>query len=323
MFESTSASIHGRARTSDRARLPFLAWDRTSCRFFVSRALTFELDLDFAVDEFVSLQDFTQASPFAFGFVSQGFWWLAERQFVIVVGLLGVVVRSHFIHVELDAFPVRVLRRNRPRQLRRSWPSFSSLSSPSPCACSRPPRRAPRSRTRAQMRAIAKLPSRASCPFGHTDWAATPPSPPLPLSLPVNLSLSLPPSQPLSICPSVSSSQSLPLSLPLCRSLTLYRREPWVSLHRTLQRVGVAPDRLPMLSLPHRIVTTTLAVHLSSWDASLARSCSPTGCQRTGRQSRRGRKAAPVARKGRNGEASPEEGPSIDTRGDRFREERE
>ena len=233
MFESTSASIHGRARTSDRARLPFLAWDRTSCRFFVSRALTFELDLDFAVDEFVSLQDFTQASPFAFGFVSQGFWWLAERQLVIVVGLLGVVVRSHFIHVELDAFPVRVLRRNPTRQLRRSWPSVSSLSSPSPCACSRPPRRAPRSRTRAQMRAIAKLPSRASCPLDHTDWAATPPSPPLPLNL--SLSICLSPSLPLNLSQSVP--LSLPLNLSLCLSLSV---DPSLSIEGNLGFLSTA-----------------------------------------------------------------------------------
>ncbi len=72
--------------------------------------LTLKLDFNLAVNELISLQNFTKSSPFVMSICFPRF---AVRQAVVVVGFLGVIVRSHFVHPKHDWIPYCILHRKK------------------------------------------------------------------------------------------------------------------------------------------------------------------------------------------------------------------
>ena len=74
--------------------------------------LTFELYIKLAVYELIALQHFAQASPFVLWFAS--IRWSTERQVVVVVCLLWIVIRSNFVHPEPNCLTILVLHGQGP-----------------------------------------------------------------------------------------------------------------------------------------------------------------------------------------------------------------
>lgn len=79
--------------------------DWTYCE---SEWLTFEPHIQLAVYELVALQDFSQASPFVLWFTR--IRWGTERQVVVVIRFLWIVVRSNFVYPQSDCFAIFVLQ---------------------------------------------------------------------------------------------------------------------------------------------------------------------------------------------------------------------
>jgi hypothetical protein len=60
------------------------------------RPHTFELDLNLAVDEFIPFENFTESSPFVSSLCTSA--PTAERQTIVVVGFLRIVVGPHLVY---------------------------------------------------------------------------------------------------------------------------------------------------------------------------------------------------------------------------------
>ncbi len=76
--------------------------------------LTLKLDFNLAVNELISLQNFTKSSPFVMSICFPRF---AVRQAVVVVGFLGVIVRSHFVHPKHDWIPYCILHQKKKHHI--------------------------------------------------------------------------------------------------------------------------------------------------------------------------------------------------------------
>ena len=70
--------------------------------------LTSILDIQLGVNELISLEDLSQATPLVPRLVSA--FGTAKGQVVVVVRFLGVVVRPHFVHPEPDRLANIVLQ---------------------------------------------------------------------------------------------------------------------------------------------------------------------------------------------------------------------
>ena len=70
--------------------------------------LTFELDFKLTVYELISLQHLSKPTPFVLGLAS--LFWGTERQVVIVVGLLWIIVRTDLVHPQPDRLSVLILQ---------------------------------------------------------------------------------------------------------------------------------------------------------------------------------------------------------------------
>lgn len=78
--------------------------------------LTLKLDFNLAVNELISLQNFTESSPFVMSICFPRF---AVRQAIVVVGFLGVIVRSHFVHPKHYWIPYCILHQKKNHILQR------------------------------------------------------------------------------------------------------------------------------------------------------------------------------------------------------------
>ncbi len=78
--------------------------------------LTLKLDFNLAVNELISLQNFTKSSPFVMSICFPRF---AVRQAVVVVGFLGVIVRSHFVHPKHNWITYCILHQKKNHILQR------------------------------------------------------------------------------------------------------------------------------------------------------------------------------------------------------------
>ena len=69
--------------------------------------LTFELDFKLTVYQLIALQHLSKPTPFVLGLASLG--WGAERQVIVIIRFLWIIVGAHFIHPQPDGLSVFIL----------------------------------------------------------------------------------------------------------------------------------------------------------------------------------------------------------------------